>query len=61
MKVLNINEVIVLLNESTVMSCFCYAGLMWASIIHWTNLVWTPHIVLHQNLVHTLMDGNLNG
>jgi hypothetical protein len=32
MKVLDVNEVFVSLNESTVMRCFCYTGLMWASI-----------------------------
>ena len=32
MKVLDVNEVFVLPNESTVMSCFCFTGLMWASI-----------------------------
>jgi hypothetical protein len=32
MKVLYVKEVFVLLYESRVMSCFCYTGLMWASI-----------------------------
>jgi len=32
MQVLDVNEVFVLLNESTVMSRFCFTGLVWASI-----------------------------